>query len=196
MGNKVSAVDIVLLLDNASEKKAIEVSKEANKEKTSELVLGSNALPHISLLMGGLDESSIDEVKNTIAKIALETNILDLQVLSTERPGLTWEWKIEDSFMLTALYKKVVDNCWAKMIYPVTKDAFFGGNINDKTPMWVNAFERQERIGRFSPHVTLSQNEVPQEKPFEIKAVKLALFQLGNYCTCARELASFSFKES
>lgn len=65
-----------------------------------------------------------------------------------------------------------------------------GERVSASTLRWIDRFAVDAAGPRYRPHITLGYGEPETTAPFTFRGNRLALYQLGNHCTCARRLAA------
>ncbi len=79
---------------------------------------------------------------------------------------------------------------------PAHKDMFYKkNNIEDITYTWVDKYKNKELEKNF--HITLGIWEYNwnKNKTFEFNVLKIAVFQLWNYCTCKNKFFEIELKK-
>jgi len=196
------AIDVVLLPSEKMMGKAIEINKELIKTNEGKITLDKEkCLPHISLCMGIIEEEDIPEVKKILEEIAAELSSLNLvaenikaDVISTGKKvsGL----RIQSNEDLQKLHETVMKRLWKYLSYDVEASMLFNpSEIEDVTFSWIKGYaDKYENPLSFHPHVTVGFGETDEfEFPVEFTASRIALCQLGNYCTCRKILAFSDF---
>jgi hypothetical protein len=181
---------------------SIDINQKLVKESGSSIRLGQESyLPHISLLMGGMDTSIITEVNELLTQIGhsfrpLSLIIKQLRTKYADPDTPITELVIEKNNQLQHLHERIVGKLRPYLNYDITRDMFVpNGNINKFTIQWVSKFITQSSFDNFEPHITLGIGEMTAEDrstPFQ--PASLALCQLGNYCTCAEVIFKIDMK--
>jgi len=195
MGKK--AVDIALLPDEAMTDKAIKANVELVRKYNSEIVLDkSNCLPHISLVMGCLEDSDIGAAGKVLKEIAEQNPMGKLKVISVQVTENTngekvSAFKVESTPQLQATHERASQELERYFSYDVTKDMICGGNaVAETTLLWIKNYREQSSFEKFSPHITIGYGQAEAlARPIEFRASRLALCHLGNHCTCRKVLA-------
>lgn len=187
--SKFVAVDVALLPDTAVMEDLIGF---IHYDSNSPILLNtSNCLPHVTLAMGVIDETAIARLGEALARFMEEATTVKLvgtgtnsyvadngKHLSEVTVGLTDELLDFRTRLVAAIRPMFTD-------IPPTTDMFFDpSHVEQITTKWVLKFGET-----FRPHVTLGEGQV---KPLDLSLIfypdKLAICQLGNYCTCRKIL--------
>jgi len=185
------AIDVVLLPTDNVIKKAIELNKGLRKIKLDK----KNCLPHISLMMGCVNEEKIrnfenvlEEIANGFSKIKIKANKIRLIKIPLFEPISVIE--IEKTKELQELHEKIVKKLRPYCSYNATKEMIYGAdeNFSSITLSWINNYLKKSSYENFFPHITLGFGKARKIKPFSFTTSRLALCWLGNYCTCRKIL--------
>jgi len=192
------AVDIVLLPSEVMVDKAITANKELLKQCAHKIVLDKeNCLPHISLVMGCIDEGNIDEIDEILKTITKETTLGPLSAVcihtESNRAGEKVSvLQIEKTEALQSLHEEVMKKLAVYLSYDVKAEMVFSSSqINESTLDWIKNYPENSSFGKYSPHITIGYGEINNFSfPIQFDVLKLALCRLGNHCTCRKILAS------
>lgn len=189
------AVDTVILPNEELTNKAIEVNARLVKEYGEKIVLNKeNCLPHISLAMGCMKESDIEAIGKVLEKIAEEnpTGVLKamgIKVTQTSSGNKVSVIEIEKKPELLSLHEKVIEELTPYLSYDVSADMIYGQEVAWTTLAWIRDYPEKAGFENFFPHITVGYGEASDASfPTEFTASKLALFHLGNHCTCRNVL--------
>jgi len=196
MGKK--AVDIVLLPDEAMTDKAIKTNAELVRKYYSEIVLDkSNCLPHISIVMGCIEDSDIGAAGEILEKIAEQNpmgklNVIGVQVTENAKGEKASVFNVERTPQLQAIHEKVSQELARYFSYDVTGNMIYGNDeIAETTLLWIKNYREESSFEKFSPHITIGYGQAEAlARPIEFRASQLALCHLGNHCTCRKVLVS------
>jgi hypothetical protein len=99
---------------------------------------------------------------------------------------------IERTPELVGLHERVLRACEPFEVTPGDATAFFGGDARDRDVRWVAGFRRESSFERFTPHITLGHaSEPPAVEPVDFVASRVAVCQLGRFCTCRRVIRAW-----
>ena len=192
------AVDIVLLPSDEMMDRVIEANAELVERFDSEIVLNKeNCLPHISLAMGGIEETDIASIKKVLELIAKESPLRDLTVCGM-RTSINAQgekvsvFEVEKTKELQSLHEKVVKKLTPYFSYDVSSDMMYGDEeVAETSLIWIKNYPQKASFANFFPHITIGYGEIEsQSLPTTFAASTLALCHLGNHCTCRKVLAS------
>jgi len=181
------AIDVVLLPPENIMDKAIEINKqfaddpiELNKE---------NCLPHISLCMGVVEEENLTKIESIINEISKQFSKLFLTIDKISAAYVCFEFKNNE--ILQKLHEEIMTKLSPYLSYDATTDICFSPPpVVEKTLTWINNY-RNISFKSFYPHITLGISKLEnRELNIDFVASKLAVYHLGNYCTCRKVIIS------
>ncbi len=192
------AVDIVLLPDEAMTDKAIKVNAKLVRKYCSEIVLDkSNCLPHISLVMGCIEDGDIGAAGKILEEIAEQNpmgklKVIGVQVTENAKGEKVSAFKVEKTPQLQAIHERVSQELARYFSYAVTGNMIYGNDeIAETTLLWIKNYREKSSFEKFSPHITIGYGQAEAlARLIEFRASQLALCHLGNHCTCRKVLAS------
>lgn len=192
------AVDVVLLPDEAMTERAIQINRELIAEYAAKIILSrNNRLPHISLAMGGVEESDVESIGRMLDRFAREIPVKQLSALGvavvTNTKGEPLSiFTVEKTESLQTLHETVMRETASLFSYDITEEMIQDKKVADTTLEWIRNYPRKAAFDRFSPHITLGYGRANIEGPFPIPFTvsQLALCHLGNHCTCRQPLVS------
>lgn len=193
------AINIVLIPPNLIQNDIIELNTTLISTKDSFALNKIDRVPHLTLLMWGIDESSLGELITKLAiikkdfqhKIVIESVWVETSILPDNQE---WQYiNIKSITELTILYNKVISNLKPLLWYTIDKEIFVGPNeINNLTVDWVMWHANKRLLEEFQPHISIWIGWMERKIPYTKKSSgwKLWIYQLWNYCTCRKELFS------
>ncbi|MHC4757979.1 MAG: 2'-5' RNA ligase family protein [Planctomycetota bacterium] len=191
------AVDIVLLPEQKITEKAIEINAQLVNKFGPRLVLNPNTcLPHISLVMGCIDDSDIQQIASVLKKIAKENPVGSLEVIDIEAETnsegeIVLLFKINNTDKLQTLHEQVMEKMLPFFKHQVNDEMMFDSEVELSTLIWIRDYAEKSSFPHFFPHITLGYGKIETTAPrYRFKAVSLALCHLGNHCTCKEILIS------
>ncbi|MEO5980591.1 MAG: 2'-5' RNA ligase family protein [Chryseolinea sp.] len=196
------AIDIVILPPEQVMDLAIEWNKHLAKKHLQSILLGKTiSLPHISLLMGCLAKNQMASAHAALTDIANGTKSLDLRITRNRdvgevtSPVVTLD--IESTPALLSLHENIVDTFKSLL----TQDAK-ASEIDDTPPIthsslkWISNFMADQCHENFWPHITVGHgNSEKVQTEYNFTATRLAIFHLGNHCTCKTLLFETTLKD-
>lgn len=186
------AIDIVILPPDDIVDLMIAMDKRS--ESHDPIILNKeNRLPHLSLLMGVMDDTN-DRVLKEIEKIASHTKSFELTLdryqASSKGNGLYCTKASED---LLDLHKALIKDVDPLLTHDSSTEYFADEYVDNVYVDYVNTFVQNASFDNFNPHITTRiQKEPVTELPISFTAQTLAVFQLGQRCTCVNEIARYA----
>lgn len=197
------AIDVIILPPEKIMDKAIAISRKLFEETDNNTIVldKEKCLPHVTLVMACVDENDLPEIKKIVEEVALQTKPLNLKFTKTETGptpdgGRVSGLKIERTHEILELHEELVrkTNPYRKKeasleaLYPYPKPA-------EATLTWINAYEKHSSFEKYNPHLTIGFGVLKNiELPTEFTANKIAVCQLGNFCTCRKILFEIDLK--
>ncbi len=191
------AIDVVLVPSKEMTDKAIEINQELINNFEPKIILDKDkCLPHISLCMGCIDEEEIPELKEILDGIAQNFSKFDLVAEKLEpytvpALGVFSGLEVKNTKELQALHEEIMQKFWKFLSYEVEKSMLINpAEIDDITLFWIRGYKKKyEDPTLFHPHITIGHGMTTKfEFPIIFEASKIAIFQLGNYCTCKKAI--------
>jgi len=198
------AINIVLLPEEKMAKEIIEINKELLKTNENKIILGKMVnQPHISLCMGGINTielpqiiKSIDEISNNFMKLNFRGKLSIDSVSDHEK--ILWLKIIKDD-NIQKMHETVMKSVWKYLNYDIENYMLADSEkVEEKTISWIKKYSNFYKTpSLFSPHVTIGiGNTFKSKRIFNFSSSKIALFKLGNYCTCKELIYKTNLKLS
>ena len=193
------AIDVVLLPSDKMMDTAIKINKELLKNFEPKIVLDKKkCLPHISLCMGCIYTKEIPKLKKILNSIAKDFSKFDLiaeKIKSYTIPtGKVFSGlEIINTKELKALHETIMEKFWSFLSYNVETSMLFNPREVEKISFhWIKGYKKKyKKPNLFYPHITIGRGKTNKFKfPLKFTASKIALCQLGNYCTCRKVIIS------
>jgi len=192
------AVGMVLLPDEAMTERAVQINRKLIAEHAAKIILSrNNRLPHISLAMGGVDESDVESIGRMLDRFAREIpvrqlNALGVAVVTNTKGEPLSILTIEKTELLQALHETIMRETASLFSHDITEVMIQDERVADTTLEWIRNYPKKAAFDRFSPHITLGYGRTDADGPFPIPFAvsQLALCHLGNHCTCRQPLVS------
>ncbi|MDD5731332.1 MAG: hypothetical protein PHU42_00320 [Patescibacteria group bacterium] len=196
------AIDVVLLPSELMIKNAIEVNQKLLRQYPNKIILNEeDCFPHISLCMGVIDENDIPAISKIIAEIGKQFSVLNLTATDLSAETIpagdkVADFTIQPTEKLQLLHELIMKGLSQFLIYNPAADMLFTPPaIEEVTFYWIKNYPHKSSFDKYKPHITLGFGEIAYtELPIQFTSSKLALCQLGNYCTCRKILASTELK--
>jgi 2'-5' RNA ligase len=117
--------------------------------------------------------------------------LVDIQKTTSFSGEIVSVLRVERSNQLQNLHEKVCDAVNPFFTYDVTEEMTAGGQAGQSTLQWIKNYPVKSSHSNFSPHITIGYGDLPdRELPADFAVSRLAMFHLGNHCTCAKILWS------
>ena len=184
------ACNIVLLPEDHAMDKLVEINQREIED--NEILLDKEScLPHITLAMGGIMERDIEKVKVMLSSLTSEFIPMELECVS--RPEKNHWIELVRNEKLYLIHRVILGSAAIFFDNNIYKEMFFtspGEEIRESTINYVKDFTDVSSRENYQPHITVQSgsNKLEGVESFNFKADKLAIFQLGNHCTCRRLL--------
>lgn len=192
------AIDIVLLPPEEIADLAIRLSRELSGSKTNKIALGKNegeAMPHMTLTMGCVEEKYITEIGQVLEKFILEFKNPTLE-LTDFYDGMLGNWtgvNTSNHDEVKKLHQSIIVEIDPLIDTEVMGDVFYPpGDLKREVPEWFFGFPKPEN---FFPHITLGYGDELKVNfggvlPIKFKPAKIAICHLGDFYTCRKILWS------
>ena len=176
------AIDVALIPDE----ELIDWCVDATKN--TEVPLGKrDFLPHTSLFLGCVDEKNIPQIKKEVEQL----KAVPITIVSSCEWRDTFHFTIEITPELRALHNRVCDIVRPFRVVGATKEMLVDGEktgLRETSKMILDSYFEEYSQDKYRAHITLRLPEEPKIE-YPIKSnTRLALFQIGDHCTCRREL--------
>lgn len=195
--SKRVAVDIVLIPPKEILELAIKTNNKFPDTAAENYILGpKTCIPHITLLMGLAEKKKLGQVSQTLNGLAKKTPPLNLSISAVDihaRPDgkKISGFRIEKTPKLQNLHETLLAQMHDLFSYDgVAKEMFYSPPPLDSVPnYWVQGFAKNKVRENYEPHITLGFG-LPEKMDYPIKFTTsdLALYHLGNHCTCRKIL--------
>ncbi len=192
------AVDIVLLPSERVTNQAIEANKGLLKQYADRIILDKeNCLPHISLAMGCMDERDITNIEKILKIIAEKYNpgqlsVLGINIGTNSLSEKVSAFEVKKTEKLLSLHEEVMRRMEPYLSQDVTAEMVLSPPMaGESTLLWIKNYPEKSAFENFFPHITIGYGQVDAFSfTAEFTASKLALFHMGNHCTCRKILAA------
>ena len=149
-------------------------------------------IPHLSLLMGVLDEEHLDGVIDKLEGIAHLTSPVPLHITKEKHSSLVPDKTHE----IMSLHERIVADIDPLLTHAGITDYYdepagYQFAAPERILSFVNNFITQYSHDKFWPHITIHAGlSEPVDFPIHTTATTLALYHLGDYDTCRSLLHS------
>ena len=196
------AIDVVLLPSEDMMEKTIKINQKLLQQYSNKIILHKETcLPHISLCMGVIDENDISAISKILTVISKQFSVFNLTAANlyshTNSNGdKNAGFQIKTTKNLQLLHESIMKKLSKFLTYDVSAEMLFTPPAIEKiTFSWIKNYLAKTSFDKYKPHITLGFGQVVDAKlPIKFTSSKLALCQLGNYCTCRKILFSTELK--
>jgi 2'-5' RNA ligase len=148
-----------------------------------------NCLPHISLCLGVIEEDKLLEIQNIITEIT--QNISPLSLTISQIRDYHSSLELLPNEKLQQLHEEIMTKLEQYLSYNASTDMFFAPPaVAEKSLFRVQIYREKSSFANYYPHITLLAGTklTNQDIQKSFTASKIAVCQLGNYCTCRKIL--------
>ncbi len=193
---KQIAIDIVLLPDE----KAQEICKKVNQqiwweEKKIDFIQ-TGKTPHISLIMGIMNEVDAEKIADVLSHISKNFSAIKLKgkirKYIIQNTGEAWaSFELEKSKQVSNLFIQISEKIKPYLDYNnISTNMFYmATEVEKQSCIWLEGFKNRTSE-EYHSHITLwigDTSNLPEQE-ISFTAETLAIYQLGNYCTCENKL--------
>ena len=183
-------IDVVLLFpENINN-----ICKELNKtsDMNNYVSFEDGYHPHLTLGMGSLFVSDIEEFKKDIELVLERCTISEITLTSLTLSKYN-QFTLEVDEHLQNLHNAVFDAIVKHSAGEVTAEHFFEMNKSTSLINWVNNFKENNAYANYHPHVTIGRDitEIPLAFPITFKPESVGLFHLGKHGVCKKLITTF-----
>jgi hypothetical protein len=196
------AINVVILPPDPIMDLALKWNGELGKREKENITLGKfRYLPHVSMVMGCIEEDILPNAKAALQSIAgrhraPQLHVPHIRTVNTDSGKKIITLDISPNPDLLSLHETIV-NVFQPLVTPDADEA----SINDLPPIsadaidWINHYIPYHCFDNFWPHITLGFGDIDFElQPFSFEGSRLAICHLGNYCTCSTILVETNLK--
>jgi len=161
--------------------------------------------PHLSLAMAAVEKNDISKINQKIEEIAESTEALKLKVSGIHHEVMPNQkasklFAVEANKELADLHQKLFAAIWPYASYQVDIGMFYadsGGSIEPVSTYWVSNYgKKYGHREKYHPHITLGCGQAEHDQfPLQFTASRLAVCQMGSYCTCRHLLFQTNLKK-
>ncbi len=187
------AINIVLVPSKTVKDTIIEMHKNITNSWWEQILF----IPHISILMGVVEDKKvpllIDELKRIFQKqVFLQLKIDKLIKKQKDNWKYVYDLNIQKTREVEHMHKEIFNLIGFFSFEPQKEDFFDSQNLDNITLTWVKKYKEKQDFEKFRPHITLGvwkdiDINLNQELPFSCS--QIWVYYMWNYCTCADEIA-------
>ncbi|MBT4446909.1 hypothetical protein HOA92_07395 [archaeon] len=203
----IKAIDIVLVPPKEIQVLCFAVNKAAAKVAKSRFEFGQNDyVPHITLILGCVEETSIPKIQKLLQQLVVDYSVLDLELsgfglyekLNVQKKAY---FQIELNDKLLALHTKVAEIVRPYLLPCKDASVLVEGEktgISESSSRFLNNFLKDYAFENYHAHISLGCFDFEEKEmllenislPIKFKASTVSIYQIGDGCTCREELYS------
>ena len=180
---------------------SVKINSESRKKGFHADELGINDFfPHITLFMGIVKKKDLANIVLILRKLFLKKRSFKLEIIgiedSSHRPEENSHLKIKNTKELQKIHNDVCENLSVYLQSIASEDSLFENKeISDNTKKWLENYVLLSAYEKYNPHITLRcKNSRPQGLSAKFEVNEIAIFYVGNHCTCRKKLWGLEFK--
>lgn len=198
----VIAIDVLLEPDQTMISKSNAANARLRGNYPAGYELDASHAPHITMVQRFVRVKDLDAVTAAVTKVLASERPTELQLKAKALDYVVWGglavtvFVVERTPELMRLHQKIIDAVAPFSVSGGTAAAFVGADANAETIGWVETFVPKSSGENYIPHVTvgvaqeafLKQIKAEPFAAFTFKPDAVAVYQLGNFGTAAKEL--------
>ena len=144
-------------------------------------------LPKIRVAQQFVRRANLPTLTGVLDRILSSVTPLRLRVLEVGKSATTLHWLLEPTPDLQVLHERLMDAAKRVGEPAGAAEAFYAGEepARESDVKWIAEYRARASYGNFLPHITLGVGvEAEPVEPFEFTTNRVALCQLGRFCTC------------
>jgi 2'-5' RNA ligase len=192
---KKLAVNIALVPEESMYKHVLDLNGKLASQG-SDLVLGKESIPHITLVQGVVSEPNLDKVYSVLEKAASGYHPINLTVdeLFIGPMSKSIWLKIKKTDAIYDFHRHAWEQLKPHLTFDAEHDMFVNPHHIAQEINWVKDFPMKSVMEQYKPHITLGFGKIDVKLPIDFRADKLAIYQMGKYCGCSKEIKSYALK--
>ncbi len=199
MRTPVVAVDVAILVPEIVAAAARDLNEVLSADRSDALRLDGSHLPHITLAQQFVESARLDELLAELDRVLRHEPTLPLRVAGASTVGGTVVLAVEATPDLQRVHEAVMDAIEPFESPQGSVDAFEsrGEIVRAADVDWVRSYREQSAYSHYRPHVTIGHGPTaPEVAPIPFRAVRIAVCQLGRFCTCRAVIREWHLKGS
>ena len=197
MESPLIAIDVAFLLPEEAEARALAVNATLWEHGRMGFRFDETNLPHITLVQQFVRRTNLSDVFAVVDSVLEAFSPLTLTVSHVETRGETAQFVIAPHPELQQLHERLMEALAPFDEGDGPAEAFADG---DEPPRprdleWVRNYRACASGAHYFPHITLGKGRVTEPiAPFSFTADRIAVCQLGRFCTCRVILREWRLK--
>ncbi|GEM_PF-595947 len=191
------AIDVAFLLPEQAQARALAVNATLWEQSPKGFRFDETHLPHITLVQQFVQRASLPDIFAAVEVVLGDFLPLTLTVSHVETRGETAQFVIAPHPELQRLHERLMEALAPFDEGDGPAEAFANG---DEPPRprdleWVRNYRARASGRHYFPHITLGKGIVTEPiAPFSFTADRIAVCQLGRFCTCRVILREWQLK--
>ncbi len=181
------AIDVAILVPPAIANPAGAMSRLLAGDRAGALRLDDTHLPHVTLAQQFVERARLEELFLELDRILRHEPAIRLRVAGASVDHGTISFAIERTPDLQRLHEQIMDILEPFESPEGGASAFRadGETIRPQDVAWVRDYRDEAAYAHYRPHVTIGQGRhAPEVPPIDAHGERVAVCQLGRFCTC------------
>jgi 2'-5' RNA ligase len=195
----IVAIDVAILVPETVGERATALSLALAGDRVDALRLDATHLPHITLAQQFIEAARLDDLRDELDRLLRHEPPLLLHSAGADADHGTVFLAIDPHPDLQRLHEAVMD-----VLEPFESpsgggEAFRrdGETIRSQDIDWVRSYRERSAYAHYRPHITVGHGAVPAAvAPADFRADRIAMCELGRYCSCRLVLAGWHLSGS
>ena len=183
------AIDVALLVSDSELTLLRKRNLDLLKSYPDGFSFDETHFPHVTLIQRFVKTSDLAQIIECVQEIFLRFAPLPIEVTGARLGGTTINYAIAENSRLRDVHETLMKNLADFEETEGAADSFFNGDepVRDRDVEIVGSFHSSQSLTRYYPHITLGVGrEAIYEKPFTLTLSRVAICQLGRFCTCRK----------
>ncbi|MGE5360587.1 MAG: 2'-5' RNA ligase family protein [Bacteroidales bacterium] len=191
---RIVAIDVAILVSDAAGERAKAINLALAGDRADALRFDGTHLPHITLAQQFIERARLDDLRDELDRLLRHEAPLLLGSPGLDSDHGTIFLAIDPHPDLQRVHEAVMDAIEPFEAPTGGGDAFRrnGEAIRSQDVDWVRTYRERSAYGHFRPHITVGHGVLPESvPPIDFRADRIAVCELGRFCTCRTVLAEW-----
>jgi hypothetical protein len=197
--NPLLAIDVAILVPPVVADRARAISLALAGDRAGALRLDDTHLPHMTLAQQFVELARLDDLEQTLDHLLRHEPPLLLRIAGISVDHGTVHLVVDSRPDLQRVHETVMDAIKPFEAPAGAAHAFRsdGEAVRPQDMNWVRNYRERSAYAHFRPHVTVGHGELPAPlAPIDFPADRVAVCQLGRFCTCRSVLREWTLGRS
>ena len=194
---KKIAIDVAILPPSDVMERLISINRQAaTKNAAWGLLAKDDFLPHMSLVMGGVESESLETVRSIVEEIVKKAKPIPVELnelfYAEKKDGSRiYAIRAKNTPELQQLHESLMNGLRQYFSYDSTKESLYSKSGEKVTePDYINKFLESYSFEAYDPHITIrTKKPMGQEDlPLKFIATQVAACHVGIMTTCRKKL--------